>query len=198
VEEMLAFLREELQKIGKVEKRIIDVTLDELKAKSGLAISKLSMPLDVCNLPLLPVLDGMMIDISHQMELVQSRDGKRGKSRLEPDELRYLVHKPVGCYWVIDVGISESESADDTILKGISEINQERKFCLTAEELISLCLVTESSDKAEIFAAGATYGSDALIPKMAQEYDGRPVLTYESLSKKSGRFLLPFCARRIG
>ncbi len=144
-------------------------------------------------IPFLPVIPESYMGIYGLMSMVYY-DGKRGYTKINPNIINGKELTPKQPYFLFDVEDGESMLGNSTA-KARVLIKQKKRFCLTAEEIIALCLYYSVLSKHYLDCACSVEVNNFTGLSLWKSQDV-PLLSYANVNVPHNYWGSPSCARR--
>lgn len=171
-----------------------DAIISVFAGKKPSVISKAAkMTFAKNRIPFLPVISRKYLGIYALAPLMRNGD-KVGYTYLDPDDLKDVVEVPRGLYYIFNV-----EDGEEMLGKSPNEaeklVKKQGRSCLTADEVIMLCVLTSVFSRHYVDATGSRCQSDDLVP-VVWLLDGKPKLDWNYADNAYGKWGSASCGSR--
>jgi len=159
---------EKLKELGCPE-QILDLLR---KQRDGVLKKAGEMTIGEGNIPFLPVIPYPYLSPYTLMSMVRIR-GKAGFNYLKPADIKNVVKVPDDPYYIfdIDTGKGTQGKSPEEVYKTSSE---QGRRCLTADEVMNLCIYIDILSNHYVLACGSRYSSDGIpnVTVIGGDYPG--------------------------
>ncbi|MFH1612112.1 MAG: DUF5701 family protein [bacterium] len=168
--------------------------LEAFQNKKSEVLSKAAeMEVPEGHIPFIPVIPRSYMGIYGLMPMVRNGD-KVGYTYLDPNEITDEVETPKNPYFIYDV-----EDGKDVLGKSPEKvgklIKEQKRFCLTADEGIAVCVHTNVLSEHYVDCTGSRYRHSDDVPDVYL-VDDRPRLDWSSAGASNGKWGSASCRSR--
>lgn len=145
------------------------------------------------HIPFVPVIPRIYMGVYGLMPMVRNNE-KQGYTCLDPNEITDKVETPKKPYFIYDVEDGK-KMLGKSPEKAEKLIKEQKRFCLTADEGIAVCVHTNVLSDHYVDCTASRYEDTDKVPNVYLDCD-RPGLSWRSFGNSDGRWGSASCRSR--